>query len=250
MEDSNIFLQLQHLSYSYDRKAILADLNLSVKEQEFVCIIGRSGCGKSTLLKLLAQVTSGYQGQIVFQGRDLKSNHKALPYMPQGELLLPWKTTVENIILPLLLKGSKKQEALTFIKPLMETFGLKGLEKKYPSCLSGGQKQRACLLRAVCTKGNMLLLDEPFSKVDAITRAELHTFLHSLHRRHCYTTLLVTHDLQEAIALADSIYVLKDGKLSSKLQVNLTDKERFSTFHDAATTAKTDAYKAFLLSCL
>ncbi|MBQ5999974.1 MAG: ABC transporter ATP-binding protein [Clostridia bacterium] len=200
-------LETRGLCFCYEGKQVLEKIDFSVKEGEFVSLLGPSGCGKSTLLNILAGILPVQKGEILVDGQPVKGLSSHFAYMPQQDLLLPWKTILSNVCLYGRLHRSEEQ-ARELALSSMEVFGLKGYENRYPRELSGGMRQRAAFLRTALCEADILLLDEPFGALDVITRGEMQDWLLSMRARLGRTTLLVTHDIEEAIYLSDRILVL------------------------------------------
>lgn len=193
----------------------LDSVSMDAKVGEFVCIVGPNGCGKSTLLKLIADIQKPSSGQIVTEAD--------IAYVPQQSSLLPWRTVRENISLPALLKGDPEEITLKRVNALLREFKLSKFADHYPSALSGGMQQKVSLLRAIITKPQLLLLDEPFAWLDALTRQTLQDWLIELWQEEKPTIVCVTHDIREALALADTIYVLstRPGRIIKKIDIGL-----------------------------
>ncbi|SDZ24118.1 putative hydroxymethylpyrimidine transport system ATP-binding protein [Evansella caseinilytica] len=185
-------------------------LQFRVEAGEFICIIGPSGSGKSTLFKLITGLSRPETGQILLHGTAHDSLLGKVGYMPQHDLLLPWRTVVANAALPLELKGASRKEAEQRVTKLLGQFGLEHVANSFPWELSGGMRQRVSFLRAVLSGSDILLLDEPFSALDAITRLEMQEWLMEQWKRRRTTVLFITHDVDEALFLADRIFVLHD----------------------------------------
>lgn len=200
-------LEISGLDFSYGGREVLRQLNLQVEEGEFVSILGASGCGKSTILKLLTGVLSPVAGTISVDGEKVQGMTGHFAYMPQNDLLFPWKTILDNVCLYGRIHGTV-EEARREAMENMAAFGLSGYEKSYPSALSGGMRQRAAFLRTALCKSDILLLDEPFGALDVITRGEMQDWLLSMRRKMNRTVVLVTHDMDEAIYLSDRILIL------------------------------------------
>lgn len=200
-------LEISGLDFSYGGREVLRQLNLQVEEGEFVSILGASGCGKSTILKLLTGVLSPAAGTISVDGEKVQGMTGHFAYMPQNDLLFPWKTILDNVCLYGRIHGTV-EEARREAMENMAAFGLSGYEKSYPSALSGGMRQRAAFLRTALCKSDILLLDEPFGALDVITRGEMQDWLLSMRRKMNRTVVLVTHDMDEAIYLSDRILIL------------------------------------------
>ena len=220
-------LSVSHVSYSYHTLSgetpALSDITFSVKEGEFLSIVGPSGCGKSTLLSLLASLMEPESGTIILRGKPLAPHTANIGYMLQKDMLLPWRTIIDNIILGLEIKGVPKREARKQALPLMEKYGLSGFEKNYPCELSGGMRQRAALLRTLLYDREIILLDEPFGALDAQTRQSMQNWLLEIWEDFHKTVLFVTHDMDEAIYLSDIIYVFsgRPGYVKEKITVHL-----------------------------
>ncbi len=187
---------------------VLGDISLFVNPGEFVSIIGPSGCGKSTVFQILTGLETYDEGQIKIDNIPLEKWHKKMSYMQQKDLLMPWRTVIENVLLPLEIQGAKKKDALNRVKELLPVFGLDGFDNAYPHQLSGGMRQRAALLRTVLTDSEIMLLDEPFGALDAINRSLMQQWLLEIWERFTHSVLFVTHDIEEAIFLSDRVYVL------------------------------------------
>jgi ABC-type nitrate/sulfonate/bicarbonate transport system ATPase subunit len=226
MTDS-VALEVQHLAKSFPGAsgsvAALTDVDLVAAPGEFVTIIGPSGCGKSTLFNLVAGLDEPDAGIITLAGRAEGSRLGRVAYMPQKDLLLPWRTTLDNVVLPLELRGVPRAEARQRALALFPQFGLAGFERAYPATLSGGMRSRAAFLRTVLADGALLLLDEPFGALDALTRGQMQEWLLAVWERERRTTLFITHDVDEAIFLADRLYVMtpRPGRIAFTTTVPL-----------------------------
>ncbi|MBE7123240.1 ABC transporter ATP-binding protein [Bacillus hominis] len=210
MRSKNI-LQFHNVSFHYDEKPIIDELNASIQDKEFVSIIGPSGCGKSTLFRLITGLEEASTGQIELT--ETKSH--PVGYMPQKDMLLPWRTIIENAALPLECQGVQKKEAQVKAKELLHKFGLQGYEKKYPKDLSGGMRQRVSFIRTLLTGGEILLLDEPFSALDALTKASLQEWLFEQWKEWEKTILFITHDVEEALFLSNRILVVENQPIAT-----------------------------------
>ncbi|MGM9947454.1 ABC transporter ATP-binding protein [Floccifex sp.] len=199
-------LSVKDLSISFDGQLILNHIDFQVKQGEFVAILGPSGCGKSTILNILAGLLKKESGVIEVDGQRVDGLSDHFAYMPQSDLLLEWKTILENVTLYGQINHDKKakENALKEFK----IFGLDGYQDAYPSMLSGGMRQRAAFLRTALCKADILLLDEPFGALDVITRNDMQDWLLDLRKNYNRTTILVTHDIDEALYLADRILIL------------------------------------------
>ncbi|HDX9630904.1 TPA: ABC transporter ATP-binding protein [Bacillus cereus] len=210
MRSKNI-LQFHNVSFHYDEKPIINELNASIQDKEFVSIIGPSGCGKSTLFRLITGLEEASTGQIELT--ETKSH--PVGYMPQKDMLLPWRTIIENAALPLECQGVQKKEAQIKAKELLHKFGLQGYETKYPKDLSGGMRQRVSFIRTLLTGGEILLLDEPFSALDALTKASLQEWLFEQWKEWEKTILFITHDVEEALFLSNRVFVVENQPITT-----------------------------------
>ncbi|WNF37433.1 ABC transporter ATP-binding protein [Bacillaceae bacterium IKA-2] len=215
-------LDIRNIHHSFSGELVIKGVNLSLEKGEFVSIIGPSGCGKSTLFNLIAGLEVPDIGNVYIEGKDMTGIRGHSSYMMQKDLLFPWKTVLENVLLgPTITKQNTekiKEEAL-FLFPL---FGLKGYENFYPRVLSGGMKQRAALLRTFMHKKQLLLLDEPLGALDALTRETMHEWLLQVWSQMQRTILFITHSIDEAIFLSDRIYVLAPRPTEVILEVKVT----------------------------
>lgn len=187
---------------------VVRKVNMHVSKGELVCLVGRSGTGKTTILHALAGLMRPLSGQVLLHGRDIAGCPGQVSYMFQQDLLLPHKTVLDNCCLPLIIKGVSKLEARKQAEQLFERFGLSGCEHKWPSQLSGGMRQRAAFLRTYLMGNDCVLLDEPFSALDALTRTDLRSWYRTMARELGLATVAITHDVDEAIEMADRVYVL------------------------------------------
>ena len=218
-------LEIKNLSYSFGDNHILKDINIYVKENEVVAIVGSSGVGKSTLFNLIAGVLKKQSGEIIINGSDDYIGKVA--YMLQKDLLFEHKTIINNVILPLIIAKIDKKVALEEGKKILKQFNLEKYADKYPKQLSGGMRQRVALIRTYMFKRNIFLLDEAFSALDAITKKELHKWYLNLKNEFNLTTLLITHDIEEAIFLSDRIYILanKPGEIIKEIKIEINPNE-------------------------
>jgi len=204
---SNIRLALSDIRKSFDGVAVLDGISLQVKRGEFVSILGPSGAGKSTLFQVLTGGVTPEGGQLRFDGKAL-GKARPFAFMPQRDALMPWRPVIDNATLGLEVQGFSRRAARAKVAPLFPEFGLAGFEQHYPAQLSGGMRQRAALLRTVVQDRAMLLLDEPFGALDALTRTSMQRWLMAMWAQHNWTALLITHDVREAVFLSDRIYAL------------------------------------------
>lgn len=214
-------LEIKNLSYSFGDNHILKDINIYVKENEMVAIVGSSGVGKSTLFNLIAGVLKKQNGEITIDGSDDYIGKVA--YMLQKDLLFEHKTIINNVILPLIIAKVDKKTALEEGRKILKQFNLEKYADKYPKQLSGGMRQRVALIRTYMFKRNIFLLDEAFSALDAITKKELHKWYLNLKKEFNLTTLLITHDIEEAIFLSNRIYILanKPGEIIKEIKIEI-----------------------------
>lgn len=207
---------IKQLHKYYGNVSVLENLNLNIAAGEFVAIVGRSGCGKSTLLRLIAGLEESTQGQIGFQASQVAPIQSSdIRVMFQDPRLLPWKSILDNVQLGL------KKDQHSQASALLEKVGLKEKAPLWPSQLSGGQRQRTALARALSHRPRILLLDEPLGALDALTRLDMQNLIEKLWREQGFTALLVTHDVSEAVQLADRIILLDKGHIAEQFQVNL-----------------------------
>lgn len=222
----NDILTLDKISLSYqtekDEIRALESISFSVDEGEFVAIIGPSGCGKTSILSIIAGLLKPSGGEITIKGKPLEKGKTSIGYMLQKDELFPWRTIMENAYLPLEVKRDKSEKSKEKVNELLKKYGLWEFRKKYPRQLSGGMRQRAALIRTMASSPDLLLLDEPFSALDYQTRLAVCDDLYEIIRRENKTTVLVTHDISEALSTADRIIVL--SKRPSKiLNIHLID---------------------------
>ncbi|PHI15336.1 ABC transporter ATP-binding protein [Fusobacterium polymorphum] len=218
-------LDIKNLSYSFGNNPILKDINIHVNENEMVAIVGSSGVGKSTLFNLIAGVLKIQVGEITINGSEDYIGKVA--YMLQKDLLFEHKTIIDNVILPLIIAKVNKKEALGEGNKILKQFNLDKYANKYPQQLSGGMRQRVALIRTYMFKRKIFLLDEAFSALDAITKKELHKWYLDLKKEFNLTTLLITHDIEEAVFLSDRIYILgnKPGEIIGEIKIKINPNE-------------------------
>ncbi|MFC0558875.1 ATP-binding cassette domain-containing protein [Halalkalibacter alkalisediminis] len=209
------YVQMQHVSKSFGEKHVLKNIQLDIQKGEFISIVGKSGCGKSTILRLVAGLEKPKEGNIMINKMKVKGIPEDVRIMFQNGRLLPWKTVLQNVGLGL---GGDWQELA--LKALQNVY-LEDRKDEWPSVLSGGQQQRVSLARALVHSPSLLLLDEPLGALDALTRLEMQRLIEQLWLRKSFTAILVTHDIEEAVALSDRIILIEDGKIHLDYKVNL-----------------------------
>jgi putative hydroxymethylpyrimidine transport system ATP-binding protein len=219
---SKMALELIDVSFHYqgDKKkreniTIFDKLNLQVKQGEFISILGPSGSGKSTLFRLLTGLEEVVEGRILLDGNEVRNRLGHIGYMPQQDLLLPWRTILQNAVLPLELKAVERKSAHQRVIRLLQEFGLAGYEQRYPHELSGGMRQRVSFLRAILGGADLLLLDEPFSALDSMTRLMMQEWLLEQWTKWKKTIVFITHDVEEALFLSDRILVFTEKPIHS-----------------------------------
>ena len=214
-------LEVKGVSKSFDGEEIIRNISLELKEGEIVSLLGVSGGGKTTLFNIIAGLSTPDAGNIYLEGQEITGKPGNISYMLQKDLLLPYRTLVDNVALPLTIRGMKKSEAREKAAGYFEEFGLEGAEKKYPAEISGGMKQRAALLRTYLFSEKVALLDEPFSALDMLTKASVHEWYLEVMEKIKLSTLFITHDIDEAILLSDRIYLLtgKPGSITKEIVI-------------------------------
>ncbi|MEN6390112.1 MAG: ABC transporter ATP-binding protein [Syntrophomonas sp.] len=217
---------VENLSKTLDGLHTLDGVSMTVARNELVVVLGPSGCGKSTLLHIMAGLITPDRGRIFINDVDSTGRTGLVGYMQQKDLLLPSCSVLDNICLPLLLQGKSKQAARAEAARYTADYGLGGFESYYPRQLSGGMRQRAALLRTYLFSREILLLDEPFASLDAITRRKMQIWLKELHKQFGSSILFVTHDIEEALLLADRIYVFTARPARIRLEISIAGQNR------------------------
>lgn len=205
-------IEIQDLTVKYQSQkeiyTALESINLAIPDGGTCAVIGPSGCGKSTLLKVLAGIITTYEGEVRVDGQKINPKKQAIGFIPQNYGLLPWRTVDENINLGMKIKQRQKQNDYEKLQLIKQQLGIAELGKRYPGEISGGQQQRVSLARAFLLKPDLLLMDEPFSALDAITREEMQDVFLSIWDKYSVSTVLVTHYVEEAIYLGQKIVIL------------------------------------------
>ncbi|RDW18744.1 spermidine/putrescine ABC transporter ATP-binding protein [Oceanobacillus arenosus] len=206
------FLTLDHVSHHYFSKngftKALDNISLSVKEGEFISLLGPSGCGKSTILSIIAGIMKQTAGDVYLQHKSISNTDLSIGYMLQQDYLFPWKTIIDNILLGPRIQNQHTDETRARALELLEVVGLPNVAEKYPSALSGGMRQRVALVRTLINDPKLLLLDEPFSALDYQTKLKLENLVAKLFKNYHKTAVLVTHDIGEAIAMSDRVFIM------------------------------------------
>jgi NitT/TauT family transport system ATP-binding protein len=213
------FLKIKHVQHTYFTRTsattALSDISLEVEEGEFVSFLGPSGCGKTTLLSIIAGLLQPTEGFVTLEGKSTRKDAKDIGYMLQQDYLFPWKTIEENILLGLKISKQLTEEKKRYTMNLLEKMGLNEVKNQYPKQLSGGMRQRVALVRTLATEPKLLMLDEPFSALDFQTKLHLEDLVFETLKSFHKTAILVTHDIGEAIAMSDRVFLLsaRPGKL-------------------------------------
>jgi NitT/TauT family transport system ATP-binding protein len=223
-------VELENVGLNYHTEAgevvALRDVNLTVKDQEFVAIVGQSGCGKSTLLSLVSGLLKPSQGLVTIDGNQVQGTSKRIGYMLQQDYLFEWRTILDNALLGLEIAKERTPEAMDAVKEMLKTYGLGGFEHYYPSQLSGGMRQRVALIRTLAMKPDVLLLDEPFSALDYQNRLSVGEEVVKILRERKKTVIMVTHDIPEAVSMANRVVVMtpRPGTIRSIHPIKMCDE--------------------------
>ena len=241
-------LHVNGVSKSFEDGQVIKDISIELHEGEIVSLLGVSGGGKTTLFNIIAGLSVPDTGNVVLDEEDITGKPGNVSYMLQKDLLLPYRTIVDNVALPLVIRGMAKKEAREKAASYFEEFGLSGTEKKYPAQLSGGMKQRAALLRTYLFSEKVALLDEPFSALDMLTKGTVHEWYLDVMEKIKLSTLFITHDIDEAILLSDRIYLLtgKPGTITKEIII----KEEKPRRKDFNLSEEFLAYKREIISHL
>ncbi|HEX3789879.1 MAG TPA: ABC transporter ATP-binding protein [Pseudonocardiaceae bacterium] len=215
-------LMLRYWSKDATYVEALQDIDLSIRQGEFVAVLGPSGCGKSSLLRILAGLIEPTEGSLLFHGQPVQRRQHKVGLVPQAATLMPWLKIVDNVLMPAKVLRLPKAESVRRAHELLEMTGLAGFEKKYPRQLSGGMQQRVSIARALLHDPELLLMDEPFAALDALTRERMSAELQSIWMATGKTVLFVTHSISEAVFLADRIIVMssRPGRIIAEFQVD------------------------------
>lgn len=222
-------LTLTYHTKEFETKA-LSNLNMVVKDKDFVSIVGPSGCGKTTILSLIAGLLKPSSGSLLFKGEPIVGINPEIGYMFQQDNLFDWLTVENNVLFGLKLQKKLSEETRAFSMSLVEKYGLKDFLKHYPSELSGGMRQRVSLIRTLATSPRLLLLDEPFSALDYQTRLNIQDIVYNIIKNEHKTTILVTHDISEAIVMSDRVAILTERPARVKKDLKLNFDKNLSPF--------------------
>ena len=216
-------LEVKDVTVEINGNTIIDNVSINLYEGEIVSILGTSGGGKTTLFNVIAGLIIPKNGKVNLNEENIVGKTGKISYMLQKDLLLPFKTIIDNVSLPLIIRGEEKKEARKKASQYFKQFGLEGTENNYPKSLSGGMRQRAALLRTYMFSNEIALLDEPFSALDAITKQKMHNWYIELMKNIKMSTLFITHDIDEAILLSNRIYILGDkpGRILTEIKIEL-----------------------------
>lgn len=240
-------LEVKGVTQVYDGVTIIEDVSFAVARGETVCLIGASGVGKTTLFQVLSGLTVPASGEVLLNGENVVGKTGKVSYMLQKDLLLPFKTIIDNVSLPYRVGGMPKKRAREKVAPYFKQFGLQGTEKKYPGQLSGGMRQRAAFMRTYFFGHELMLLDEPFSALDEMTREDMYAWYMRIAAELNLSTVFISHNLEEAITLADRILVMagRPGRIAHELKI-----ERDGAEEDFSTSVRFAEYKKTLKELL
>lgn len=241
-------LETNSITKQYQGRAVIEDISIKLFEGELVGLLGISGSGKSTLFNVVSGLLLPEQGEVLLEGKDVTGKTGFVSYMQQKDLLLPHKTVIDNVSLPLILKGIGKKDARKQAESYLPQFGLEGTSHKYPGQLSGGMRQRAALLRTHLFGSHVALLDEPFSALDALTKRKIHQWYLELVGQLGMSTLFITHDIDEAILLSDRLYIMTG--IPGRVEHEIIIREERPRNLDFNTTESFMSYKREILELL
>lgn len=241
-------LIVKDLKKYFEDMLIIENISLHLKENEFVSLLGPSGSGKSTIFNIISGLLIPDEGSVFIEGEEYTGETGRVSYMYQKDLLLPWKKIIDNVALPLVIKGKSKKESRKIVKDYFEVFGLSGFEYKYPFQLSGGMRQRAALMRTYMFSKDIILLDEPFGGLDAITKSKMQYWLLEVLENLKASVLFITHDIEEAIFLSDRIYIMSHRPANIKEELKI-DLPRHRS-KEIITSQKFNDIKRYILNIL
>lgn len=241
-------LSINNIYKSFDDILVVDNVSLNLKENEFVSLLGPSGSGKSTIFNIIAGLITPDKGNVIIDDEDFTGKSGRVSYMYQKDLLLPWKKIIDNVALPLVVKGTNKKKSREMVKDYFKIFGLEGFEYKYPFQLSGGMRQRAALMRTYMFSEDIILLDEPFGGLDAITKRKMQYWLLEVLDSLKASILFITHDIDEALFLSDRIYILSDrpAKVKAEIKVDLPKPRK----NEIVTTSRFNELKKNIMNML
>ena len=217
----NVYKKYDAVNTKQEKGYVLKGISLDVKDNEFICILGKSGCGKSTFINLIAGYLKPDKGTILVHGEKVKGPSAKCGVVFQEHALFPWYTVEKNIAFGLKIRKKNKTEIQEIVKKYIKMIGLEGYEKSYPMSLSGGMAQRVGIARALANDPEVLLMDEPFGALDAITRDKMRTELTNIWKATKKTIVFITHSVSEAICLANKVVLFKDGIVAEEVEINL-----------------------------
>ena len=226
----NAELYVEDISSDYKSLKVLEDITMHLDKGEFVSILGPSGCGKSTLFHILSGLLKPDKGEVYINQKKVTGETNLLSYMYQKDLLLPWKKIIDNVALPYTLQGLSKKESRDKVLKYFDVFGLEGFEMYYPSQLSGGMRQRVAMMRTYMNPHDIMLLDEPFGGLDAITKLKMQQWLKKVIKKLDRSILFITHDIEEALYLSDRIYILSNrpATVIKEIDISLNQEDYLS----------------------
>jgi len=215
-------LKAENINKSFGEKQVLSNISITLHEGEIISLLGVSGSGKTTLFNILSGIYAPDSGTVLLKNEDITGKPGKISYMLQKDLLFPFRKVIDNVCLPLILKGVKKKQARQTAEPYFAVFGLNGTQYQYPHELSGGMRQRAALLRTYLASEGVALLDEPFSALDTITKSTIHKWYLDIMKQIRLSTVFITHDIDEAILLSDRIYILsaQTGSIETEIVID------------------------------